>query len=116
MRVAVPHGQRNWAFTPSGGGDMDLSSPIDSRLSQNIEVSQLGGCAVVLRFWLLLQPERILQQWYTLGNSFVGVFVTTDSAENFYQQLEVYVLQSMCKFWRRRNRPLQNYGLANFVF
>ena len=24
MRMAVPHGQRDWAFTPSGGGDMEI--------------------------------------------------------------------------------------------
>ena len=24
MRMAVPHGLRDWAFTPSGGGDMEL--------------------------------------------------------------------------------------------
>ena len=23
-RSAVPHGQRDWAFTPSGGGDMEI--------------------------------------------------------------------------------------------
>ena len=24
MRMAVPHGQRDWAVTPSGGGDMEI--------------------------------------------------------------------------------------------
>ena len=89
---------------------MDLSTPIDSRFSQNIEVSQLGGCAVVVRFWLLLRPERILQQWYTLGVTFMGVFVTTDSGENFYQHLEVYILQSMCKLHYQPQTVLKSHG------
>ena len=24
VRMAVPHGQRDWAFIPSGGGDMEI--------------------------------------------------------------------------------------------
>ena len=28
MREAVPHGQRDWAFTPSGGGDMEIQKAV----------------------------------------------------------------------------------------